>query len=544
MSTPPLTAAARVLAAESAVEVLVPTLAATGATIGVWYVNGRIRVDGGLTPLEVSAMLLALSCTVGWFVGRQTYLLGRRTPWSALIGGAAAAAMVLFGISRLTEPGLANSCAALTGMLESTPDGVICRVGSADNQYLPGTIYRATWSGAISAWGWIALTAAAGLAGLGLRDRRVLPTYLSLAIRDRVSLAPAPGQAGVMGKIAKGGGVQACANPTLWGEICGQLYAAERTFTTGERCKRCQQPFHACDRTVTVRIVSLFSADVDVLNSLERYDQASWKVEKGRAADARPSGQERWAVLGEMTFPEIATIAQVLALVHERLPDWQSSDEVVQQANALAQSRASQIHAWIWLGNAAARLTWARPTATARLATGPGRLRDYGLAPGEDVWLQLDIGLLPLEIRQRARRSPLDGSPDVVENVLSNMWIPVGPVQPSGEPRRVWVPRIEGKALRAWLGTDRRVAPGVRGVATPLPYARSVETATDVLSGPLDFVRYRLPADVDLRVNSTSGDGSGAWPARLPGASISEWDWFDAEQVELLRNESLVQELA
>jgi hypothetical protein len=544
MSTPPLTQAARVLAAESAVEVLIPTLAATGATVGVWYINGRIRLDGGLTSLEVSAMLLALCCIVGWFIGRQTFLLGRRSPWASAIGGAVAAAIVLFGVSRLTETSLANSCVALTGALENTADGLICRVGPSDNQYLPGTIYRATWSGQLSAWGWIGLVAAAAIAGVGLRDRRVLSSHLSLAIRDRLSLAPAPGKAGVMGTMAKTGGVQACTNPTLWGELCGQLYPSDRAFGMGERCKRCQQPFHACDRTVTVRIVSLFSADVDVLNSLERYDQTSWKVEKGRAADARPSGQERWAVLGEMTFPEIITIAQVLALVHERLPDWKSTDEVVQQANALAQSRASQIHAWIWQGNAAARLTWARPTANARLATGPGRLRDYGLAPGEDVWLQLDIGLLPLELRQRASRTPIDGSPPVVENVLSNMWIPVGPVQPTGDQSRVWVPRIEGKALQAWLGTDRRVDAGVRGVATPLPYARSVESAVDRLTGPLDFVRYRLPADIDARANGGAGGEAVVWPPRLPGASISEWDWFDAEQVELLRNESLVQELA
>jgi hypothetical protein len=371
---------------------------------------------------------------------------------------------------------------------------------------------------------------ACGLLGaLGLRDHRLFPTTVPARVAELVRLRPAVGSAGAAGGVPKSGAVLACANPTLWGEPCGQMYSAEHAFEPFEWCVRCQQPFRASEREITFRVVTLASADIDVLNGLERLDTQAWPRGHAMPADARISGRERWVELGVVRLPDTLSVAQALAVVHELLPTLGGArDERVTAAIELARDRASKVCAWIWFGRHTNRLTYARPTARVAFAFGPMRLRDVVADSGEDTTLQLEIGFVPVEVRSGHRRVYLTpGRPDEEQNSKLDLWVPVGPTTVS--PGNDWVIRIAGDALQRWLATERARADDARGVATPLPYLVSGGTPTTRRPGPLDFVMMAL-----------AGDGSDVSGIRNPGHSISEWDWFDWEQIQLLRQRVLV----
>ncbi|MCA9571659.1 MAG: hypothetical protein KC656_27660, partial [Myxococcales bacterium] len=205
------------------------------------------------------------------------------------------------------------------------------------------------------------------------------------------------------------------------------------------------------------------------------------------------------------------------------------ASEDVQGAIELAQKRASRLAAWIWIGPMADRLTYARPTERAILALGPSRLRDLMLDAGEPLTLQLDVGLLPLELRTAFRKTFLDPErAPVRQNTKQDLWVPVAP--DTSALAGTWVPRMEGTALRRWVSLDRLRPAEVRGVTTPLPYVLPGGTVAEtVRDGSLDLVR----TPVDARTHEPI-------LAHRPGDSIAEWDWMEWRQIELLRQHSLV----
>lgn len=539
--------AGRWRAQEGAVESGVPALLAGAGWVLAFRLFTRPVAGRPLTELELVLLFGACALLTGWAMSRQVWLFGRRRPWTHVGWGVAGTALSLAVLVPLTRISWANRCTGeLLGEVVSlaTAPGalgaagaagatVACRVGGVPgNPYLPGTLVLPGWSGHPSLLLGGVLLAGAVLGALSFRDRRLRSTAVPRKLAEQLRYAPAQGAASSFEGSDLTGEVQACDNPTLWGEPCGQPYARDRVFERGEWCLRCQQVYTRCTRELELDIVTLFTGDLDVLNGLERLDTVSWSWGGLPASDARLSGQERWVRLGRMRFPDVLSVAQVLALVHARLGEL-GQDDRTREAARLASARMSRVAAWLWFGRVGHRLTYARPTREVRYGLGSQRLRDLVPGLGEALTLQLDIGLLPVELRMGFQRRFLDpGRADVVQNSKLDVWVPVGPADPREEDRGIWVARVEGEALRTWLGTERLAAPGARGVSSPLPYARSGEAPEgppEPRPGSLDLVRRAL----DLE----SGEPVKHGP---PGASIAEWDWLEWEQIELLRRDCLV----
>jgi len=411
--------------------------------------------------------------------------------------------------------------------------------GVPGNPYLPGLIFRTSWKGWPSPGLWIFAILVGGLSSLAMRDRRIFPSRLAEKVFRRLMLAPAAGVDSAAGKPKpKVAAVQACANATMWGELCGQIYAVEKEFYEGENCARCYQTYRRAEHVLNLRVVSLFSNSIDVLNGLERMDTVSWRRDEPMPPDARLSGTERWVELGKLQVPDVLTVAQTLALVQSAMTDWgNEADERTKHALKIATESASRVSAWVWFGPIADRLTYARPTRRAILAIGPNRLRDLVPQSGEELTLQLDVGLLPLELRVGFRKTFLEeGRAAEAQNSKLDLWIPVSPRKLPKDQAGLWVPRVEGAAMRAWLSTERLRPPEERGTAAPLPYsvfksnqADAPPLVTAPKQGSLDYVRMPL-------------DRNGTEPTmiRSVGGSIAEWDWMEWEQIELLRQETLV----
>jgi len=525
-----------------------------------WYVFYRSlgsAADGRpLSTIEIAVALGAAAAITGWAVGRGTFVLGKRGKKSMVLPALISALVLTWAVGNAVGNRFENWCVDEVGgqmvpvkafELAAGPDRVACQsLAVPGNAYLPGTLIYAAWSGkpSLPMWLWIGVVAV--LSGVGLRDLRLRATRVPRRLWDQLRLSPAKGDASSVGGAAEDGSVQACGNATLWGEICGQLYPADKEFLDGEWCLRCQQGYSRADREVTFRVVTLFTADLDVLNGLERMDTVAWDRGDPMPPDARVSGVERWVELGDVSFPDVITVSQALALLLPRVQTMVAGQgEHVELAAKLADERASRVSAWIWFGNLRHRLTYARPTSRALLAAGSRRLRDLVGPASEDLVLQLDVGLLPVEMRMGYHRSFLDGVRlDVWQNSKTDYWVPVAQPDPGGD-KGNWVPRIEGAALRAWLSIERRSAEGVKGVSNPLPYlpfegGRDVKRDEDgrpVLDGVpepnpqgmLDLIR------VDVRDDLTELD-----VRRSPGDSIAEWDWLEWQQIELLRRNPLV----
>lgn len=443
---------------------------------------------------------------------------------------------LLEGIDPTTRARIPYGCASFKSAVYEKGERV-CRVGGvSDNAYLPGVVFRPNWDGKLNPLVIAFLGLVSMVSSLGLRDRRLRRSRMGQNLLNLLRFAAAQGNKSAMGKpAAKGDAIVACTNPTFWGEICGQIYSSEKQWLPGQWCSRCRQTFNPCDRYVTLKVVSLFTADVDVLNGLEKMDTVSWPRGEPMVPDARISGEERWVQLGMVKVPDVISVAQLLAIVHDQLGVWAGSGGPrVQEAAKLAQKRSSRVSAWFWFGTLAHRLTYARPSNRSVLGIGATRLRDVLGEGGEELWLQLDIGLFPMEVRTGFRKTFIEDDKKArAENSKVDLWIPTS--SPNIQ-QGLWVPRIEGDALRIWLSTDRLRDDDVRGISTPLAYWRfSGEAAAEEdlhkvpKPGTLDFVRMPL-------------DASGMEPTmdRGVGASMSEWDWLEWEQIELMRQQALV----
>lgn len=530
-------------------EVLVPLTIACGAWYAARVFLGRPVESRELAGVELLLLLGAVTAAISWYIARQLTQASVRRPWVHVLWAGGVSVGALYGLSTYAVWDFKSVCelqqgvvveawtttwlapaglADLLGWPVPPPTVSVCRVGGVQgNPYLPGTLLRAPWDGSFS------IPLAAGLAlisvltAVGTRDLRLFPTRLGMAIADVLRLAPAAGEGAVVGNTD--GPLQACGNTTLWGEPCGQLYGADQHFEPGEWCVRCAQVYRPAERRLQFRVVSLFTAEVDVLNGLERLDAVSWPQGETMPPDARLSGQERWVQLGTIDVPDVISVSTLLQLVHDRLDSFGGDREEAKQAVALAKARASRIAAWIWIGSLEHRLTYARPTSRCMLAYGPVRLRDLGLEVGEPLVLQLDIGLLPLELRTGFRQTFLQSDREpVLQNLKQDLWVPTTSLRkPSAD--GLWVPRVEGDALRAWLSLDRLRPDDVRGVSSPRPYvARGDAPVASLQEGTVfDFVR--VPLDEGEPVDEVQ-----------PGASIAEWAWLEDRVIELLRQQSLV----
>jgi hypothetical protein len=548
---------------EGAIEITV-ALTVTGF---VWYFTYSVlsvpTPARPFTPVEVWSLLGAATAVTSWMVARNLYLARKRFPWTLVISGMVASLGLVWLVAGRVEKAFGVSCTeTLFGeVVQLTPidigDSVdnaaavvpeegpkACRVGGVvDNPYLLGTVFRPAWDGAMPIPMLLFLGLLSAMATLGFRSVRVLPTSISFKVMGLLRFAPSGGTKSALGKPPpKHGKIVACNNATLWGETCGQIYSTEKVWYPGEWCVRCQQAFHPAPRRFTFKVVSLFTADVDILNGLERVDTVSWPRGEPISPDARISGQERWVQIGSIDFPDVITVAQALALIHEVLPKWADSKDVrVEVAGKVAVSRASKVAAWIWRGQLSHRLTYARPNNDATLAIGPMRLRDLIEDASEELWLQLDVGLLALELRTGFKKTFVEeGRQPELQNSKFDIWMPVSNPNTTKAEGGLWVPRVEGDALRLWLSLDRLRDERVKGVTIPLPYLRY--DAANRGRPPEGHDKAPKPGSMDF-VRFPLGQG-GMEPVkeRAIGASMAEWDWLEWRQIELLRQEALVLE--
>jgi hypothetical protein len=534
-----------------------------------WWVASKLLAspvaERPPTNLELAAMLGACVALTAWAMSRQFFLLRRRNPWQMILVAEVFSVIAVGSMPRMTRGTFAERCGELMGEVVTVntyvphvdkdlplhlTESTACVVGGvAGNPYLPGVIYRPSWPDSLPVEIWVFLAIVAIVATLAFRDRRLMSTRLGLKLFDKLRLAPGMGVASAAGKPkATPGNVQACGNSTFWGEVCGQMYSADKVFLAGERCVRCHQPYQKSKDELTFTVVTLFTGDVDVLNGLERIDTNAWPHGGTIPPDGRISGQERWVTLGRITVPAVLSVSQTLSMVHEQLKEWQGSGKPdAQEAAKLAEKRASRIAAWIWFGRLNHLLTYASPTRRSMLAIGPMRLKDLVPHAGEELTLQLDIGLLPLDLWVGSKTTFGDGRNARLQNSHFTMWIPTSPPKVTKANLGVWVPRVEGKALRAWLSTDRiKHQDDESAGSIPLPYKPLAEQEDDLT--PADEVANPTPGSLDLiRRPVTGGLGDQPRPIIDPGSkpvgsSISEWAWLEWEQIQLLRQQALVLE--
>lgn len=524
-------------------EQLVPVAAATGSWMAAHALLLQPTPSRPLASVELVLLLGAVASTFAWVMARQLTILNLRRPTIHAAWGTGAAVIALTTLAFAVSRGFGSACGELGGTVEvvgdvalggaTHPGQLVCRLRPVpDNVYLPGTLLRAPWDGFVAPWQVVVLLAWSAASAIGLRNLRLSPTRLGIALAEELQTAPAAGWKAVLGASGPTG-LQACGNPTLWGEPCAQLYAADHPFEPGAWCIRCAQTYRKAERTVSFTVVSLFTGDIDVLNGLERLDATAWSPDRAQPPDARLSGQERWVRLGRMEIPDVVTVSTLLALVLEQLKPWSKDAHADhREAFALAERRASRLACWIWIGHEEDQLTYARPSTRAVLAVGSTRLKDLPVESGDRLALQLDIGLLPLELRTAYRQTFLDpGRAPLVQNLKQDVWVPTAP--PHGVPEGRWLPRLAGDSLRAWLSLDRLRPDAALGVVSPRPYLLPGTEVDDrpMPEGRLDLVRMPL-------VDQTPA------PDPMPGRSLTEWDWFEEAHLELLRQQSLVLVLA
>jgi hypothetical protein len=204
----------------------------------------------------------------------------------------------------------------------------------------------------------------------------------------------------------------------------------------------------------------------------------------------------------------------------------------------LARRQASRLAAWAWFAPEMPPLRHGIPTRDVLLASGTTRLRD--LFVGKAGWkaLQLDIGLLPVDLRLGLWKPPevLPGpaSSRVGGQRFNNrqvFWVPTAAVALSNANGGAWVPRVEGAGMRAWLTLTSREA-----FFRPAPYywegspwSQEVQVSQphDLDAIPLALVRFPPPEEEIL-----------TWSALL-GCRLSEWDWLDKRHLELLRRQAV-----
>ncbi len=601
---------------EGAVEIAVPMTVAGIVFFRVKALMEQVSMGRPLTTLEVFVLLGAMTAVISWAVSRQMFLSGRRKPIVIAVMATIFSCGAVYGLVKLLASGFEASCADVFEGVLIEIDGVwkgqmglACQVGSiAGNNYIPGALIRPAWDGQSSGALWVFTTVVATFSSVAMRDVRVRPTKIVKKLYKLLEFAPASGLDGVLGEKAKDGRVQACSNSTFWGEICGQLYSADKKFEPGEWCGRCNQTYTKADFNLTFNIVTLFSDNIDLLNMLEKKDTLSWDIPGRIPADGRQSGVERWVVIGQVTAPDVISVSQLLSITHAQLDNWQSDNERVQSAIDLAKKRASKLYGWIWFGRQTKRLTYARPTNKVLMAVGTTRLRDLVTDSGDELYLQLDIGLLPLEMRTAFYKTFRDEKRvPRYQNSKLDVWVPIAP-RLSAELAGMWVPRVEGEALRKWLATGRLQEEGKRGITIPVPYTvydapeeeefqtsmeqnvqqlveedvAPVEKPTEQmdLTDIFDFGQdetpvpsveeeedstpivedepeptveivqiepevvpeiYIEPGTLDIiRVPYNRGKTEPDLQAKRIGSSISEWEWLEPEQIQMMRQQVLV----
>lgn len=600
---------------EGAVEIAVPMTVAGIVFFRIKALMEQVSMGRPLTGLEVFVLLGAMTAVISWAVSRQMFLSGRRKPIVIAVMATIFSCGAVYGLVKLLASGFEASCSDIFEGVLIQIDGVwkgqtaiACQVGSiAGNNYIPGALIRPAWDGQASGMLWVFTTIVATFSSVAMRDVRVRPTKIVKKLYKLLEFAPASGLDGVLGEKAKDGRVQACSNSTFWGEICGQLYSADKKFEPGEWCGRCNQTYTKADFNLTFNIVTLFSDNIDLLNMLEKKDTLSWDVPGRIPADGRQSGVERWVVIGQVTVPDVISVSQLLSITHAQLDNWQSDNERVQSAIDLAKKRASKLYGWIWFGRQTKRLTYARPTNKVLMAVGTTRLRDLVTDSGDELYLQLDIGLLPLEMRTAFYKTFRDEKRVArYQNSKLDIWVPIAP-RLSAELAGMWVPRVEGEALRKWLATGRLQEEGKRGITIPVPYTvydapeeeefqaaidqniqqlveedAPVEKPTEQmdLTDIFDFGQdetpapeteeeedsqpivveeseptveivqvepqvvpeiYIEPGTLDIiRVPYNRGKTEPDLQSKRIGASISEWEWLEPEQIQMMRQQVLV----
>lgn len=470
-----LSQAGRWRARELAVESAVPLWAAGAAIAALYQISAEASSAAPLSLLELTVLLCATAALVAWAAARQLWLSGDRRARRALVVGIGAALAAVQSTGSAAGSAFEEQCAKeLAGqVLQLTPRGwlntMVCQSGGvAGNPALQGVLYRARWDGEVPVVLWPLLVLVSGTVGVGLRGRRLRPTSVPVRLAALLERRPAVGLAGALGDpLPKDGRVVACANRTWWGASCGQIYSADRVWSPGEWCRRCRLPFHADRNTVQLDVLLPVSADLPTLNAMERVDTQSWAPGTPlRALGSSVSGAPRWVRVGGMNIPSILPVSMVISLAHDLLPLWAAgATPEAASAIALAQARASRLVAWLWAGEVLGRLHLATPSRSLMIVSGGARLRDLISGGTGRLALQLDIGVLPIEVRAGYLHRPRPesraelGEPwaslgYVANNLKYTTWIATRPDQET-TPSGLWVPRIEGDALIRWLSRER-----------------------------------------------------------------------------------------
>ena len=540
----PVASVARLLAQEALIERGVPVVLAGLATYASAGLLGSLSPAAPLSPLELSLALCAPSALAAWATARQRHLGGDRDPRKIALYGVGAAIAAALSLAQLAPSSAESACESLGGAVEVVPlvggqDRLICRVGAVEGSAtLNGVTLRGRWAGELPLPYWALITLCGGVAAVGARDRRLRRTMLPITQAELLRHQPAAGLSSALGTPVGAGGVQACGNRTWWGTRCGQLYSAERRFAPGEWCVRCRLPYTPSP-ILRLDVVAPASDDVVLLNGLERVDSTAWTPGTPmRPPDASVSGAARWVHLGSVELPSALPFSVALAILHQRLPSFlgqsPTHDEVIQRAIA----RASRVSAWLWTGEVSDRLHLATPTRNVSLVTGAVSLGEIASAHPDRLTVQLELGVLPLEIRagyvhhllpetrrrlaaEQGLRGPEDVPPTVRGNLRYVLWVPTTPDAPPAQGPGVWIPRLEGAALRRWLEDLRLRPPGddtkPAGATEPAPYVPFTR-AEDV---PARLVIV-TPADDELLRALTAAAKEAPGPLEVSAGEPSE----------------------
>jgi hypothetical protein len=355
------------------------------------------------------------------------------------------------------------------------------------------------------------------------------------------------GLAAVRGEPGEDKEILMCDNPTLWGELCGQLFW-EGSITPAQPCIRCGFDFHAGEN-ISIQTVGVTTNRVDQLNVLEANFSPHEPWRQGLAGRDNENiglsarGAARWESTGEFKLPRMLTIAQALEIIAERLGGG--------DAAGLAKARASRISAWVWFLPGGGR--WlpnlaVQPGARYVLAASTERLGDVLERHPGTPFLQLDIGLIPVQLRFGNRRKH---GANLNQNLI--VWVPVRSPHDRGDRAVSWVPRVETAALRTWLSVVRRSGEHEdRMDVDVMPYVWPNDPAHPDPERPRagrwrDGVgrwwELHSPSDEDpvetltfVRMSwDTRGEPQTNPRLGLMGARLDEWEWLEREQIEQLR---------
>lgn len=551
MADPRLERVGRQSALEAYLEGQVPVILA-----GAWWywlsvLLSTPTASRSYSSLELTLLLSAGAGLAAWAASRVMYLFGGRRPAVFALAGVVVAVTAVWVLDRRTDDLYTEYCETTVrgALLPPSPlsvgPGVFVSTcvadASPDSPYLPGAILRRPWAGS-SDLGLVTLLSILLLGatgGLAFRDRRIRRTRLGVLMIEAFAFGRGAGLAAVRGEEGDGKQIIMCDNPTLWGELCGQLYWDD-AIDADKPCVRCGFNFHPGEN-VLVRTIGLTSDRVDQLNILESNYSPHEPWRQGSPArnpehiSLSARGVPRWENMGEFKLPRMITMAQALEILADRVSGG--------SAAGLTKARASRISAWVWFLPGGGR--WlpnlaVQPGARYTLAAATERLGDVLDRHPGTPFLQLDIGLIPVQLRFGNRRR---GAENLNQNLI--VWVPMRSPHERGERAVSWVPRVETAALRTWLSVVRRSGKEEdRLDVDVMPYVwPDTRRAGRWRDGagrwwelrspspedppePLTFVRMGWDAEGEPQVSPRLG---------LLGARLDEWEWLEREQIEQLR---------